>query len=216
MKKIISPGLVFFLLFISCKNPVANQPVITSIYISQYAGELEVVYRGDKGIEFTCESYDNDGFIADYVWEATGGEIQGAAHHARWDAPLEVPGTYYVICTVKDNDNNIARASFEVYVHNNVPSISLMTVHQTQPLHQPYFQVGNTGGFVIVGGDRDYMDQMFYKFEFPDGISSGWQASNIFDWTAPAGLPYRNLVFGYVKDNWGDEDVDSLEIFITN
>lgn len=212
--------LLIIFLNINCKKeksastqPTNDLPVINNISIIHYPSAPDSVFRGDIGIELECNAYDNDGFIADYIWEATGGIIRGAAYHARWDAPTGVPGIYYVICTVKDNDNNLAREEFAIDVLNRAPYIVRMIVHQTEPLHQPYFNVGNTGYFYISGTDNEH-DNLDYKFIFPDTISE-WQSSNGFAWTAPSNLPYLNLVYGIVRDEYGAESkLDSIEIYV--
>jgi hypothetical protein len=196
------------------KEAYNQNPVITRVYISKYAGSQDSVFRGDQGIEFTCDAYDKDGFIADYVWEATGGTIQGAANHARWDAPLPVPGLYYIVVTVKDNGNNIARETFEVDVLNRPPVINVFTVFQTQPNHQPYFNVGNRGTFIVGAGDPEH-DGLNYRFLFPD-TSTDWRGSNSINWIAPPGLPYVNLVYCEVRDEFGGVGIDSMEIYVSN
>ena len=210
-------SLTFFLL-VSCSEQTTKNndilPVINSITITYFPGAQGKVYRGDIGIELECDSYDEDGFIADYLWETTGGVILGAANHARWDAPAGRPGKYYIICTVKDDDDNLARESYEIDVLNKAPTISRMIVFQTENLHQPNFKPNDIGYFYASGFDPEH-DVIEYQFIFPDTVFD-WRNANNVVWKANGQLPYANKVYGLVRDEFGaTSNKDSIEIFIS-
>lgn len=189
-----------------------NLPVINKISIIHYPTMQDSIFRGDIGVEFECDSYDNDGFIVDYIWEATGGTIRGATYHARWDAPTEVPGIYYIICTVKDNDNNIARKEFAVDVLNRKPIISKIEIYPSSfGEHNPYIKIGDDVQFITFV-DNPEKDDIEWKYILPDTTTDWmWQ---IFYWTAPTNLPYTNKVYVLVKDEYGAMDKDSLEFYV--
>ena len=189
-----------------------NLPVINKISIIHYPTMQDSVFRGDIGVELECDSYDNDGFIADYIWEATGGTIRGAAYHARWDAPTGVPDIYNIICTVKDNDNNIARKEFAVDVLNRAPIIERIYISQTSPSHQPYIKIGDKASFYSIPYDPDG-DNVQFKYILPD-TTTDWMWQQIFDWTAPANLPYTNKCYGLLRDEYGAVAKDSVEFYV--
>lgn len=209
--------LLLFLLTISCTKETTEPkkdetPVINGISILKYASTQDSVFRGDLGIELECDAYDNDGFITDYIWEATGGTIRGAANHARWDAPIDVPGIYYIICTVKDNDNNIAREEFAIDVLNRKPKITKIEIYPGDfGIHNPNILHGNMAQFITFI-DNPEQDNIEFKYIMPD-TTTDWMWQILF-WTAPSNLPDTNKCYVFVKDEYGAIDKDSLEFYV--
>ena len=188
------------------------KPVINSISIANYPTKQDSIFRGDIGVELVCDSYDSDGFIADYVWEATGGTIRGAANHARWDAPTGLPGIYYIICTVKDNDGNIARKEFAINVYNRKPEITKIEIYPGAfGEHNPNLKRGSKVQFITFV-DNPEGDELKFKYILPDTTTDWmWQ---IFEWKVPENLPYANKVYVKVKDEFGAMDEDSLAFYV--
>jgi len=208
---------ISFLLIIICHvncstEPESERPIINSISILKYATKQDTVFRGDVGIELECDSYDKDGFIADYIWEATGGNIQGAANHARWDAPTSLPGTYYIICTVKDNDDNIARKEFGIYVYNRKPIIRKIEIYpESFGEHNPNLTKG-TDVQIITFIDNPENDDHEFKYILPDSTTD-WMWQILF-WRVSENLPPINKVYALVRDQYGAVSIDSLEFYI--
>lgn len=209
--------LLILFSILSCKKEATEpnkdeKPIINKISILKYATGQDSVFRGDIGIELECDAYDNDGFIADYIWEATGGTIRGAANHARWDAPTGVPGIYYVICTVKDNNNNIARKEFAINVYNRKPEITKIEIYPGDfGVHNPNINRGSTVQFITFV-DNPEQDNLEFKYTLPDTTTDWmWQ---IFSYTVPNNLPNTNKVYVTVKDEYGATDSDSLEFYV--
>jgi hypothetical protein len=217
MRQLYFIFLLMLFLALSCKKETTEpnkdeMPIINNISILKYASGQTSVFRGDIGIELECDAYDNDGFIADYLWEATGGTIRGAANHARWDAPTGVPGIYYVVCTVKDNDNNIAREDFAIDVLNRIPKILKIEIYPGDfGVHNPNIMQGSSVQFITFV-DNPEQDIIEFKYIMPD-TTTDWMWQILF-YTVPYNLPDTNKVYVTVKDEYGATDSDSLEFYI--
>ena len=187
-------------------------PVISKIAITHFPTKQDTVFRGDIDIELECESYDNDGFIADYIWETTGGTIRGAANYARWDAPTGLPGIYYVICTVVDNDENTARKEFAVDVFNRNPIIIRIEIYPGSfGEHNPNLTEGTEVQFITFIENPEGDDHQ-WKHVLPDTTTDWmWQ---VFFWNVPANLPFTNTVYTQVKDEYGAVSTDSLIFYV--
>ncbi len=221
MSKISVIFLSLLFLTLGCNkvtDPVSEKPkqqippVIQSINVVQYANDENVIYRGDKDIEFECVSYDKDGFIADYVWDATGGTIHSSANHARWDAPLGAPGKYYITCTVKDNDNNIARQRYEVTTKNRSPYIKSIAIFQTEPVQNPEIKTGDTAHFIISWTDPEH-DPVQFRFIYPD-TTTPWLDDNQSVWGPKVGMTGSVMVYCEVKDIYDGIGTDSVKVTI--
>ena len=209
-------------------NTNVDMPVINQITVIYYPSAQGLIFRGDKDVIFECDADDSNGLIIDYIWEATAGTIQsaedyiwetpygnfqGAPHQARWEAPIDQPGTYNIICTVKDNDENTAMKNISVDVLNRKPIISKIEIYpETFGEHNPNINVGNRAQFITFV-DNPENDDLEYKYTLPD-TTTDWMWQSIF-WTAPANLPtVKNIVKVLVKDEFGAVANDSLYFYV--
>jgi len=115
-------------------------------------------------IQFIAYMYDQDGYIADIVWDFGDGTSAVGGQNYTLHA-YDAPGDYTVVLTVTDDDGASTTASANVHVVMNLVPVAAMDYYPSLP--NPYETVYFDGGG---SNDPDGYIQYYY-WDFGDGYT---------------------------------------------
>lgn len=160
-----------------------------------------IVNRGQSTV-IRCLAVDQDGDNLEYLWTATGGDIEGQGLQATWQAPDEI-GAFVITVQVLDGRGGEVGSKFTIeVVDNETPIIESLTAEP---------QVVSQGGITSIqcnAVDEDD-DALAYGWAITRGMVSG--TGPLVEWTAPyvAGIYTATVT---VKDGRGGEVVGQVDI----
>ncbi|MGE5805414.1 MAG: LamG-like jellyroll fold domain-containing protein [Ignavibacteria bacterium] len=131
-----------------------------------------------KESDISCFASDDDNDELNYLWSASSGDLTGSGSSISWEAP-QIPGNYFIVCSVDDGKGGFAEDSTEVEVRD-------FSIVQTGEITAFYPFNGNANdesgngnnGFVYqaaLTNDRFRNSQSAYFF---DGVNDYIQIQN--------------------------------------
>ena len=182
-------------------QPVSNYPPRIKSLSSE---EPALIFNDSTNIY--CAAEDKDGDPLQFQWQVSGGSFVGTGSEINWHAP-STAGTYFVICTV--NDNQGGTASDTVYINvseyiNNDPVITGMTAHPRK------INLGSDSQVHCAAEDPDG-DTLNYTW-FPGSGTINGNGAEV-TWTAPNAAG-NYFITCLVSDGRGGEALDSIGVSV--